>query len=204
MSAARAYRSRSRSNRAQATRARIVEAVHELLEEGRFHTATVDEVADRAGISRATLYQHFRSRLELVDALCDTLGSNADLVSIRQAIGRSDPRTALAEAIMHSVRFWSSENAIFAQLYGVTAIDEAAADFVRRQLDDRRSEIERLAGRLRAGRVLRPGLSQRKAVAHLMLLTSYDTYVELRQAGLSDRELTALLKDGAERLLLAD
>jgi AcrR family transcriptional regulator len=178
--------------------------VHELLEEGRFHTATVDEVADRAGISRATLYQHFRSRLELVDALCDTLGSNADLVSIRQAIGRSDPRTALAEAIMHSVRFWSSENAIFAQLYGVTAIDEAAADFVRRQLDDRRSEIERLAGRLRAGRVLRPGLSQRKAVAHLMLLTSYDTYVELRQAGLSDRELTALLKDGAERLLLAD
>ena len=33
-------------------------AVRDLLAEGSFHESTVEEVAERAGISRATLYQH--------------------------------------------------------------------------------------------------------------------------------------------------
>jgi len=52
------------------TRDRIMGAVRELLEEGAFHQSTVEEVASRAGVSRASLYQHFGSRLGLVDAMC--------------------------------------------------------------------------------------------------------------------------------------
>ena len=53
--AARAYRAHRRSKRSEETRERIVDAVRELLAEGAFHEATVEEVADRAGIARATL-----------------------------------------------------------------------------------------------------------------------------------------------------
>jgi AcrR family transcriptional regulator len=70
MTATRAYRSRSRATGAQQTRERIVAAVRDLLREGRFHESTVEQVAERAGVSRATVYQHFRSRIDLVDAIC--------------------------------------------------------------------------------------------------------------------------------------
>src|SRR5439155_158692 len=62
---AHAYRTTRKPGRSAVTRERIKTAVRELLAEGTFHTSTVEHVADRAGISRATLYQHFRSRLEL-------------------------------------------------------------------------------------------------------------------------------------------
>ena len=82
---ARAYRARRRPERT-ATRDRIKAAVHELLAEGGFHQATVEEVADRAGVSRATLYQHFGSRLELVDAICETFDANPALLELRQLV----------------------------------------------------------------------------------------------------------------------
>ena len=37
--------------------------------EGTFHDASADEVAERASIARATLYLHFPSRLDLIDAV---------------------------------------------------------------------------------------------------------------------------------------
>ena len=193
---------RRRSSRSQTTRDKIVTAVRELLAEGTFHESTVEEVADRAGISRATLYQHFRSRLELVDAICDTFDENPALRRIREVVEHPDPETALAETIAGAVRFWSSEDPILAQLYGVAAIDPAAQDLVVRQRADRRGEMQRLLGHLRRANKLRPKLTDRQALAQLMVLTSYDTYRELRHAGLSDRELIKALQEDARTLLL--
>src|SRR5947209_15896782 len=82
MPAARVYRTHRRSKRSEQTREKIMAAVRDLLAEGAFHEATVDEVAERAGIARATLYQHFRSRLNLVDAICDTIDATPTLLTI--------------------------------------------------------------------------------------------------------------------------
>src|SRR5437763_6029482 len=190
MPAARAYRTRRRPERSRATRDRIVGAVRELLEEGSFHESTVDEVADRAGIARATLYQHFGSRLELVDAICDSFAVNPALLDVREAVELDDPDAALAETISSCVRFWASEDAVLAQLYGVAAIDPAAQDLVDRPPADRRGELERLVRHLRTKGRLRPGLGESRALALLLVLTSYETFRELRQAGMSARELT--------------
>ena len=177
-------------------------AVRELLGEGAFHEATVDEVAERAGIARATLYQHFRSRLDLVDAICDTFDANPALLSIRELVEHPDPDVALAETIANTIRFWSSEHAILAQLYGVVAIDPAARDLVDRQRADRRGEMQRLIRNLQAAARLRAGLSIRNALALIMMLTSYESYSELREAGLSEREITTRLQDSARALLI--
>lgn len=202
MSATRAYRTRRRSTRPQTTRGKIVDAVRELLAEGRFHESTVEEVADRAGISRATLYQHFRSRLELVDAICDTFDENPALLRIRDTVEHPDPDAALAETVANAIQFWSSEDPILAQIYGVAAIDPAARDLVLRQRADRRRELLRLVRHLRRKHRLRPRLTERHALAQLMLLTSYETYRELRGADLSERELTKTLQEDARALLL--
>jgi AcrR family transcriptional regulator len=202
MSTARAYRARQRSTRAQSTRAKIVGAVRELLAEGAFHAATMDEVAERAGVARATLYQHFRSRLELVDAICETFAASPELAAIRQATHDDDPNTGLDLTIEHGVQFWSRGRAIFDQLYGVTAIDPAARDFVERQDADRRAELSQLADRLHRAGLLRPRLSRQHATAQLMLLTSYGSFRELRASGFRDQQIGRTLRDNARQLLI--
>src|SRR5881227_3348622 len=130
---AHAYRTTRKPGRSEATRERIKSAVRELLAEGTFHTSTVELVADRAGISRATLYQHFRSRLELVDAICDSFAVNPALLTVRSSVELEDPDAALAETISNTVGFWVSEDRVLGELYGAAAIDPAASDLVERQ-----------------------------------------------------------------------
>src|SRR4051812_9225724 len=176
----RAYRARSRPKRSEETRERIKAAVRELLAEGTFHESTVEQVADRAGVSRATLYQHFRSRLELIDEMCDAFDANPALLALRESVTKDDAVDALAETIEHAVTFWSSEDAVLSQLYGVAAIDAAAADLVERQRRDRRGEMTRLVRHMRKAGVMREEVSERQALVFLMLLTSYESYRELR------------------------
>lgn len=202
MTTTRAYRSLSRAAGAQQTRERIVAAVRELLREGRFHESTVEQVAERAGVSRATVYQHFRSRIDLVDAICETFDVNPALIELRRAVVLPDPQTALLQTIALAMRFWDSEDAILSGLYGVVAIDPAARDLVSRQRADRRGAMRRLARHLHTSGALRPGVSASRALDILMVLTSYQTYRELREAGRSAKRLTAELETMARALLL--
>jgi AcrR family transcriptional regulator len=176
--------------------------VRELLAEGSFHASTVEEVADRAGVARATLYQHFRSRLELVDAICETFDENPALLQLRDTVELPDAHTALAETIALTVRFWSTEDPILRQLYGAAAIDSAAQALVDRQRGDRRNEYDRLVHNLHRADNLRASLTRQQALNLLLVLSSYDTYRELREAGLSDRQTTTLLQQTARDLLL--
>jgi AcrR family transcriptional regulator len=172
------YVSRRRS--ARSTRDRIVGAVRELLEQGTFHETTVEEVASRAGVSRATLYQHFGTRLGLVDAMCETFDANPALVALRD----EDDVDRWIERV---VDFWASEEKVLVQLYGVAAVDPAARDLVERQRRDRHGELRRL---LRAN-----GADDRAAFARLALLTSFETYQELRRAvGLSKGDVVATIR----------
>jgi AcrR family transcriptional regulator len=179
-----------------------MEATRQLLDEGTFHDSTVEQVGQRAGVSRATVYQHFPSRLDLVDAMCDTFGENEALISVRDSVELDDLGQALRQTISDTVRFWSSEDAVLQQLYGVSAVDPAAGALVERQLRDRRGEMRKLARRLEEGRALRSGVDRDEAVAQLMLLTSYGSYRELRQEGLSDKRIIGQLQSTAKRLLL--
>jgi AcrR family transcriptional regulator len=201
--ASRAYRARGRPKRSEETRERIKTAVRDLLADGTFHESTVEEVADRAGVARATLYQHFRSRLELIDAICETFDENPALLRLREIVESPDADTALADTVAGSIAFWSSEDPVLRHLYGVASIDPAAQDLVDRQRADRRSELERLVRNLaRAGR-LRKETNERRALALLLVLTSFETFRELREAGLTDRQLTTTLQQAARELLLA-
>jgi AcrR family transcriptional regulator len=177
-------------------------AVRDLLAEGIFHESTVEEVAGRAGVARATLYQHFGSRLALMDAICETFDENPALVALRQDVGLEDVDAALARTIAHTVRFWASEEAILRQLYGAAAIDPSAAALVERQTADRRGELQRLLGRLRASGRLPPALTERHALALLLVLTSFETFEELRRrAGLRERDVVGTLQDAARATL---
>jgi AcrR family transcriptional regulator len=189
----RPYTPRRRTTSA-ATRDRIVGAVRELVEEGTFHESTVEEVAARAGVARATLYQHFGSRLGLVDAMCETFDAHPALLHLRAAVD-------VNEFISDAMAFWADEEKALTQLYGVASVDPAARELVERQSRDRHTELRRLVRSLRAAGTLSVG--ERRALALLSLATSFETFVELRRrAGLSQRELIATLQESVRVLVL--
>jgi AcrR family transcriptional regulator len=71
MSEKRAYRSSVREESAGRTRRRIVEAAAELFVERGYAGATIDAVAERAGVSRRTIFQSVGSKVELLKTAWD-------------------------------------------------------------------------------------------------------------------------------------
>src|SRR5690242_15550612 len=54
-----------------ARRAQLLEAAQAAFVESGYHAAAMDDIADRAGVSKPVLYQHFPGKLELYLALLD-------------------------------------------------------------------------------------------------------------------------------------
>jgi AcrR family transcriptional regulator len=177
----RVYRtSRGRPGAAE-TRGRILQAVRDLLAEGRFHEATVEEIAARAGVARSTLHLHFGSRMGLVDAICELLGGTDERAGIKSSLELADPAEALRSILSSAVRFWAAEEDLHRSLYGLAEIDPAARAFVDRQTSGRRTDLQRLNKRLLDAGRLRPGLHVDDALALLLVATSFATFDELRR-----------------------
>jgi AcrR family transcriptional regulator len=85
----------SRSDR----RAQLLVAAREIFAAQGYHSAAMDDIAERAGVSKPVLYQHFPGKLELYRALLTT--SADDLVDrVGGAIGAtSDNRERVAAAV---------------------------------------------------------------------------------------------------------
>src|SRR5919108_532549 len=55
-----------------ARRRQLLSAAQEVFVAHGYHAAAMDDIADRAGVSKPVLYQHFPGKLELYLALLDT------------------------------------------------------------------------------------------------------------------------------------
>jgi AcrR family transcriptional regulator len=64
-------------------RAQLLESALEVFVAQGYHAAAMDDIADRAGVSKPVLYQHFPGKLDLylalLDASCDTIIDNCRL-----------------------------------------------------------------------------------------------------------------------------
>jgi len=177
----RVYRTGRGRPGAAETRERILQAVRDLLAEGRFHEATVKEIAAQAGVARSTLHLHFGSRMSLVDAICELLARGGERAGIRSSLELADPADALRSVLSSAVRFWAAEEDLHRSLYGLAEIDPAARAFVDRQTSGRRTDLRRLNKRLHDAGRLRPGLQEADALALLLVATSFATFDELRR-----------------------
>ncbi|MTI84334.1 MAG: TetR/AcrR family transcriptional regulator [Firmicutes bacterium] len=65
----RSYSSPLRNRQREYTRSLIMEAVASFVAEGRIHTFSVQDVAERAGISYASVYRHFPTRETLLEEM---------------------------------------------------------------------------------------------------------------------------------------
>lgn len=82
-------------------RGQLLGAASEVFVDRGYHAAGMDEIADRAGVSKPVLYQHFTSKLELYLAVLDRHVDNM-VSSVRQALRTTTDNRLRVRAAVHA------------------------------------------------------------------------------------------------------
>jgi AcrR family transcriptional regulator len=84
----------------KARRAQLLDSALDVFVAQGYHAAAMDDIAERAGVSKPVLYQHFPGKLELylalLDQSCDTI-----IDATREALASTDDNKLRVAATMH-------------------------------------------------------------------------------------------------------
>ncbi|AWK12674.1 TetR/AcrR family transcriptional regulator [Streptomyces spongiicola] len=110
----------SGSTRRQATRAKLYEAAVTLIAEQGFSATTVDEIAERAGVAKGTVYYNFSSKTELFEELL-RYGVGLLTASLREAADeveqRGGSKTEALDGMIRAGLVFIDRYPAFTQLY---------------------------------------------------------------------------------------
>lgn len=176
-------RPRSDDPTPSATESRVLAAAEKLIDAGTFHQATVAELAEHAGVARATVFGRFGSKLGVLEALSVRCSGGPEIRGVREAFQVDDPRAAVAAVVAAVAALWERQGHILLTAKAVVELEPGAIRIIDEQRADQRRSIERLVSRLVDGGALRDGLGAGEAVATLHMITSVESFVELRRHG---------------------
>ena len=128
-----------------ARRAQLIDAAREVFVANGYHAAAMDDIADRAGVSKPVLYQHFPSKLELYLALLDQ-GSERLVSVVREALASTDDNKERVAATMAAYYDFVDGNAgVFRLVFESDLTSEPAVrervDTTNRQCADLVAEV---------------------------------------------------------------
>ena len=115
-----------------ARRKQLLEAAQDVFVAQGYHAAAMDDIAERAGVSKPVLYQHFPGKLELYLALLDT-HCDAMVARVRGAMSAtSDNKIRVAGAMRAYFDFVDHESEAFRLVFESDLRNEPA---VRERVD---------------------------------------------------------------------
>lgn len=178
----RAYRLGKRAEAAEQTKQRILDAARALIIDAGFHPVSIDEVAARAGVGRASVYRHFGSKRELLEAVAWDVVGSAGLERLDAARLLPDVTEALHEFLRENCRLFSEIGRGLRTTLNVAWDEPEVAHIVDVTYFGRRVEsLEHLAHRLDEADALAPGWTPERVVEALMILTSLEAFEVLTQ-----------------------
>jgi AcrR family transcriptional regulator len=135
---------------------KVLCATKELLAEGGLSATTVDAIATRSGVSKATIYKHWPSRTAIA---AEAFGR--EMAAAIPLPDTGSVRGDLTEQVRRVSRFYAGEHGkVFAQLLAASVSDPQAAPYVREYfLDARRAALAELWQRGVDRGEVRPGIS---------------------------------------------
>ncbi len=84
-----------------ARRAQLLTAAQQAFVEAGYHSAAMDDIADRAGVSKPVLYQHFPGKFQLYLALLDETGVQLE-ATVREALATPTDNKQRVYATVHA------------------------------------------------------------------------------------------------------
>lgn len=174
-------------------RRQILDATRALLGEFSSYTAfTVEAVARRADVARATVYYQFGSKSGLLEALCDDLAEAGQMSDLAEAFTSPDSAEALRRFVAGFGRFWDVDRLAMRRLRALAALDPDVGSVIAAR-DQRRCEgLQVLASRFAADPHARVPVDSGKVVRMLHALTSFETFDALAVPG---QPLTGVVPD---------
>ena len=159
-------------------RRRILDAARALLADGDSFTAfTVDAVAKRADVARATVYYQFSSKAGLLEALSDHLAALGQMERLAEAFAAPDPNAGVALLIEAFSRFWDVDRHAMRRLRALSHLDPGVAGVIAARDQRRHQAIEALLQRFETDTARPRGEPARaKLVRVLYTLTSFETF----------------------------
>jgi AcrR family transcriptional regulator len=176
----RPYELGKRRDQIDANRRRVIDAARALLAEATTYTAfTVDAVAKRADVARATVYYQFGSKTGLLEALCDALAQAGRMAELAHAFTEPDPRAALSEFIAVFGRFWAADRLVMRRLRALAALDPDVGAVISARNERNRVGLELLIGRVAQHPGVTIAMTTEDAVRVVHSLTSFETFDSL-------------------------
>jgi len=169
------------------TRQQIAEATLRVLAERGFHEILVDDIAQAAGVSRATLYQYFESKEQLFVELVEESG--AALMRLVRRLGPLGPTPQGFD----NLHWWLGEWGWIYDKYATVFIQWSAVDSPRAPLRPLLAQfMDRYTSRLSA-RLVEAGVEgidvEGASVALFAVIERYNYYRHTRTSPLSEDEL---------------
>jgi len=171
----------------RATRGRIVEAAGRLTRERGPNGFSMDVLAKEAGVARATVYEHFRSKRAVLDELASSIADSVTLVEPTANAG--DPLVALRDLLGEVCRHWDEQRERMEGLRTLTALtgSERAGEGVGEK------QLRQLVEALMNAHQMRAHWSVDEAVDALAALTSYATYERLARGDRTPEQVEGVL-----------
>jgi AcrR family transcriptional regulator len=174
----RAYHSTVRDEAAEKTRGRILVAAIKHLRAKGAGGFSLDAVAQKAKVTRLTVYNQFGSRRVLLEAVFDDHAVRGGLTRLGEVMAASDPRAGLNRLVEVFCDFWSFDHEAFASLLAMGGADTEFETALRARNERRRCLIAALVARqVERGEVAVAAATGLTDV--LFALTSFPFYAEL-------------------------
>jgi AcrR family transcriptional regulator len=179
----------------------VLTATRELLREGGLPAATVDAIAARSGVSKATIYKHWPTRTAIAaEAFGEEMAAATPVPDTGSARG-----DIVAQVRQVSAFYASDEGRVFAQLLAAGVTDPDGAEYFRRYFLAGRRESTRVIWQRAADRgEVRDGIDVDTAADLLFggliyrLLNGNTPLTKERADAIADAAIGGLLVDGGD------
>lgn len=169
----RPYRLGKREEAREQSRRRILDAARELLRAAAAYPGfTVDAVARRADVARATVYYQFGSKTGLLEAVCDDLAEAGGMAGLAAVFTNTAPDEAVRGFITAFAGFWAADRIVMRRLRALAALDPDVGEVIAARDHRRRQGLGVLVGRMPGG----TGAEAERTVQMLYALTSFETF----------------------------
>ena len=130
-----------RREAADATYAQIIAAARELLaaDEGAGNF-TIDAVARQANVARMTVYNRFKSKRGLLEAVFDDLAAHGRMMQVPDIFSERDPLAALDRLVAVFGQFWDSDRIVIRRIRALGTLDKDIGEALRAR-DESRSHL---------------------------------------------------------------